>query len=203
MINNNKEKEKIFLNSYFEEIDFEFFFILLIVPILFSFGIFYFNNFKLSKNFINEKFLQFLIFLIILAISLKFNFNVILKIFKINHKSDEIKQWGIKIKNKDFSFLRGRNYYLGSPASKDILISNYNLGHFIQYCISGILCPDLYLLMIIIGIWWELLESTENVDCFDFSDIFYNISGMVFGIFLRKKIEALKKKKKKENNEFK
>lgn len=101
--------------------------------------------------------------------------------------------WDIKIKGGDFSFLRGDQYLLSKGQDDDVLISTWNISHFLMYLLCGILCPKLAIIWIFIGIWWEFLETFKEVDCYDYSDITYNIVGLFLGIYIRHKYDQINK----------
>jgi hypothetical protein len=91
----------------------------------------------------------------------------------------------IRVKGYDFSFLRGGKYILDDGLHTDILVSTWNLIHFFGWMIAAFICPKLYISFIFVGIWWEFFETFKEVDCYDYSDVLYNIIGLTIGLKLR------------------
>lgn len=114
--------------------------------------------------------------------------------FTKDDRSPPLKERGIRIKNQDFSFMRGKNYYLGDSCSKDIFITDHNMHHFGMYLLVGILAPDVWWVWIIIGVWWETLEGFGWVGCHDYLDFVCNLSGLFLGIYVRNIIDKKFKK---------
>ena len=85
--------------------------------------------------------------------------------------------------------LRGHNYYLGKEASKDLILTNWNIAHTGMYLLAGFLAPDMWVVWIIIGLWWEILESFDITSCHDYTDIVCNWGGLFLGITFRNLVE--------------
>lgn len=145
---------------------------------------------------------QLVLSIILMIIFVSFNLGVFEKILGTHEslynipttKEDKsIANWDIKIKGQDFSFLRGSAYLYTKGQEKDVLISTWNISHFLIYLLCGILCPKLAIIWVFIGIWWEFLETFKEADCYDYSDIIYNISGLFLGIYIRRKYDQINK----------
>lgn len=139
--------------------------------------------------------LQALTIVIIVIIALYANWGVIETAwFTKDDRSAPLKERGIRIKNQDFSFLRGANYYLGESCSKDIFITDHNMHHFGLYILGGMLAPDVWWIWITVGCWWETLEGFSWVGCHDYLDFICNLSGLFLGIYIRNIIDKKFKK---------
>ena len=164
---------------------------------------FFFNNF-MGKQFLKRtiKFLpcsgnlQFLTLIIIVIGSLLINWIVVETAWQVRDvEVRPLKEWGIHIKGYDFSFYRGKNYNLGSGLSKDIFLTDHNIHHFGMYILAGLMAPDLWVVWVIVGIWWEMLESFKGVECHDYMDFVCNWSGLLIGVFIRNYLEKRLKNK--------
>lgn len=74
-------------------------------------------------------------------------------------------------------------------------ISGWRLSHVITYFIIGLICPNQFLLFLLIGIIWEIIEYmffyfsnnkfwTNNTNKFQYKDIIANTIGYIFGALL-------------------
>ena len=143
-----------------------------------------------TPEFNNQLCITFIVYVLCLVVH-KNVFEKVLEIdYDLNKKSDrqittsKKSTFDFKIKGCDFSFLRGDNYSLNSGKESDVLITGWNISHLFLYIIGGFLCPKLTVLWLIMGVWWEFLETFKEVDCHDYSDMFYNIAGLYIGVFL-------------------
>tara|TARA_Y100000389_G_C16976976_1_gene278416 strand:- start:45 stop:467 length:423 start_codon:yes stop_codon:yes gene_type:complete len=91
-----------------------------------------------------------------------------------------------------------------STKEKNTGYSFWPLSHIILYIILGIVAPDYWYLWIIIGIFWEIIEfifgklsktsgknNTQYGDKwlnYRFSDIFFNLFGLLIGVSISKLI---------------
>ena len=96
--------------------------------------------------------------------------------------------WQIRMPGCDFACLRGENYYLKSNAPVDSLITDYNIYHFLAYFLMTFLAPSLFWAFLVGGLWWELMETFEEVKCWDITDPIYNLAGLLLGLFARNKL---------------
>ena len=145
-----------------------------------------------TPEFNNQLCITFIIFLICLVV----HKNVFESVLEIDYdlcKKSDIKESSttstldFKLKGYDFSFIRGDNYLINKGKDSDVLITGWNISHLLLYMIVGFLCPKLTILWLFIGILWEFLETFKEVDCYDYTDMFYNITGLYIGIFLHHK----------------
>ena len=89
---------------------------------------------------------------------------------------------------------RGENYFLSKdgPTSEDelksCLLSTWGASHIFMYALITFIVPQLWWVVLISGIVWELYES-QQLGCQDFLDIFWDSLGIFIGYSLAKKFK--------------
>ena len=81
---------------------------------------------------------------------------------------------------------RGKNYWL-TNSNNNCFITTWHIYHFVQYLILGIVFPSYHIILLILGIVFEILEKYV-FQCDDILDIAFNILGLYIGVFIGKYI---------------
>ena len=102
-------------------------------------------------------------------------------------KYHELCHWQIHVPGCDFSWLRGDSYYTPIECPKDAIITDYNIYHFVLYFLGTFLCPSFFWAFLVAGFWWEILEVF--IECWDIGDLFYNLTGLLLGLYARRKLD--------------
>jgi len=86
--------------------------------------------------------------------------------------------------NSITSRTRGNNYFL-TINDNTCFITTWHIIHLLQYIYLGFFFPSYYVILIVLGILFEVVEK-YFIGCEDLLDIVFNISGLFIGICIHR-----------------
>ena len=108
---------------------------------------------------------------------------------------DKLNTCSIYVKSTLFKkygpMLRGDNYVVDMPSEENkqfietCMITTYNIVHYVYYLIVTMICPRLWIELLVICVGFEVYEY-YRWNCHDYTDILYNVLGIISGLLIRK-----------------